>query len=59
MATPHLRHGDRAAAVAQNIKPGWLAEGKDLIGAFVLLASDAMAMITGTAVVSDEGWTAG
>jgi NAD(P)-dependent dehydrogenase (short-subunit alcohol dehydrogenase family) len=44
--------------VIQRIKLGRLGTVEDLMGAVVFLASDAAALITGTAVVVDGGWTA-
>lgn len=44
--------------IMSNIKLGRLAEVQDIMGAVVFLASDASAMITGTSIVIDGGWTA-
>jgi NAD(P)-dependent dehydrogenase (short-subunit alcohol dehydrogenase family) len=44
--------------VLRRIKLGRLGKVEDLMGAVVFLASDAAAMITGTSIVVDGGWTA-
>jgi NAD(P)-dependent dehydrogenase (short-subunit alcohol dehydrogenase family) len=44
--------------VLRKIKLGRLGTVEDLMGAIVFLASDAAALITGTALVVDGGWTA-
>jgi NAD(P)-dependent dehydrogenase (short-subunit alcohol dehydrogenase family) len=44
--------------VLRRIKLGRLGTVEDLMGAVVFLAGDAAAMITGTALVVDGGWTA-
>jgi NAD(P)-dependent dehydrogenase (short-subunit alcohol dehydrogenase family) len=44
--------------VVRRIKLGRLGTVQDLMGAVVFLASDAAALVTGTALVVDGGWTA-
>jgi NAD(P)-dependent dehydrogenase (short-subunit alcohol dehydrogenase family) len=44
--------------VLRKIKLGRLGQVEDLMGAVVFLAGDAAALITGTALVVDGGWTA-
>ncbi len=44
--------------VLRRIKLGRLGTVEDLMGAIVFLASDAAALMTGTALVVDGGWTA-
>jgi NAD(P)-dependent dehydrogenase (short-subunit alcohol dehydrogenase family) len=46
------------ADTLRRIKLGRLGQVEDLMGAAVFLASDASALVTGTAVVVDGGWTA-
>jgi NAD(P)-dependent dehydrogenase (short-subunit alcohol dehydrogenase family) len=45
-------------SVVAKIKLGRLGTVEDLMGAVVFLASDAAALVTGTALVVDGGWTA-
>ncbi|GAB3114323.1 SDR family oxidoreductase [Aestuariicella hydrocarbonica] len=45
-------------SVLNKIKLGRLGQVEDLMGAFVFLASDASALMTGTSMVIDGGWTA-
>jgi NAD(P)-dependent dehydrogenase (short-subunit alcohol dehydrogenase family) len=49
---------DRAAWIASKIKLGRVGEVEDIMGAVALLASDASALITGTSLIVDGGWTA-
>jgi NAD(P)-dependent dehydrogenase (short-subunit alcohol dehydrogenase family) len=42
----------------RRIKLGRLGQVEDLMGAVVFLASDAAALVTGTSIVVDGGWTA-
>ena len=44
--------------IEDQIKLGRIAEVEDLMGAVVFLASDAAAMMTGTSLLIDGGWTA-
>jgi NAD(P)-dependent dehydrogenase (short-subunit alcohol dehydrogenase family) len=45
-------------SVMAKIKLGRLGQVEDLMGAVVFLASDASAMMTGTSMIIDGGWTA-
>ena len=46
------------ADTVKRIKLGRLGQAEDLMGAVVYLASDAAALVTGTSIVVDGGWTA-
>ena len=53
MADPVAR-----ANITAKIKLGRLGQVEDLMGAVTFLASDASALVTGTSLVVDGGWTA-
>lgn len=50
---------DRRAWIEGKIKLGRVGEIADVMGAILYLASDAAALVTGTALRVDGGWTAG
>lgn len=50
---------DKRAWVLDKIKLGRAGEVEDIMGAVVYLASDASALVTGTSLMVDGGWTAG
>jgi 2-deoxy-D-gluconate 3-dehydrogenase len=50
---------ERLAWIESKIKLGRVGEIEDVMGAFVFLASDAAALITGSSLMIDGGWTAG
>ena len=50
---------ERRAWIMDKIKLDRPAEVEDIMGAAVYLASDASAMVTGTSLLVDGGWTAG
>ncbi len=54
-----LDNPERAAWIASKIKLGRVGEVTDIMGAVAFLASDAAALITGTSLIVDGGWTAG
>ena len=58
MTRPFLESETFRAGVLAKIKLGRLGQVEDLMGAFVFLASDASALMTGSALMVDGGWTA-
>ena len=50
---------DRRAWIESKIKLGRVGQVEDIMGAVLYLASDASALVTGTALKIDGGWTAG
>jgi NAD(P)-dependent dehydrogenase (short-subunit alcohol dehydrogenase family) len=58
MTRPFFEDPAFKASVLAKIKLGRLGKVEDLMGAIVFLASDAAALITGTSLVIDGGWTA-
>lgn len=59
MTKPFLRDEAFRTSVLSKIRLGRLGTPADLMGALVFLASDASAMVTGTSIRIDGGWTAG
>lgn len=58
LSAPTLANPERARWIEQKIKLGRLGEVTDIMGPVVFLASDAAALITGTSLIVDGGWTA-
>jgi len=54
-----LKDPEKRAWVLSKIKLGRLGELEDIMGPILFLASDASAMMTGTSLLIDGGWTAG
>ena len=58
LTQPTFDDPDKRAWVLDKIKLGRAGDVTDIMGAAVYLASDAAALVTGTAVMIDGGWTA-
>jgi NAD(P)-dependent dehydrogenase (short-subunit alcohol dehydrogenase family) len=58
MTKPFFADAAFRASVLAKIKLGRIGKVEDLMGAAVFLASDASALMTGTSLVVDGGWTA-
>jgi NAD(P)-dependent dehydrogenase (short-subunit alcohol dehydrogenase family) len=59
LAEQTLANPKRKAWVESKIKLGRIGEMEDIMGPVVFLASDAAALVTGTSLLVDGGWTAG
>jgi NAD(P)-dependent dehydrogenase (short-subunit alcohol dehydrogenase family) len=58
MTKPFFENAAFKESVLAKIKLGRLGTVEDLMGAVVFLASDASALMTGSALIVDGGWTA-
>lgn len=58
LTEPTFSDPERLAWVESKIKLGRVGEVRDLMGAILYLATDASAMVTGTSLLVDGGWTA-
>ena len=58
LTRPFFEDATFKASVLAKIKLGRIGRVEDLMGAVVYLASDAAAMVTGTSLIVDGGWTA-
>lgn len=58
LTQPYMADPQAKANIIAKIKLGRLGEVEDLMGAIVFLASDASALVTGTSMIIDGGWTA-
>ncbi|PHR61871.1 MAG: 3-oxoacyl-ACP reductase [Robiginitomaculum sp.] len=58
LTKPFFEDEDFLKSVLSKIKIGRLGQVSDLLGAVVFLAGDASALMTGTSMIIDGGWTA-
>ncbi len=58
LTKPFFENAAFKTSVLQKIKLGRLGQVEDIMGAVVFLASDASALMTGTSMIIDGGWTA-
>ena len=58
LTAPTFENPERVAWIEEKIKLGRVGEVEDIMGAVVYLASDASALVTGTSILVDGGWTA-
>ncbi|AHM02682.1 Oxidoreductase, short-chain dehydrogenase/reductase family [Roseibacterium elongatum DSM 19469] len=59
LTEPTFADPEKRAWIESKIKLGRVGRVEDIMGAVLFLASDAAAMVTGTAILVDGGWTAG
>ncbi|MEM1287359.1 MAG: SDR family oxidoreductase [Pseudomonadota bacterium] len=59
LSAPTFANPDRLAWINSKIKLDRIGEVEDVMGAVAYLASDASALVTGTSILIDGGWTAG
>ncbi|TCD15103.1 SDR family NAD(P)-dependent oxidoreductase [Oricola cellulosilytica] len=59
LTEPTFADPDRVRWIEEKIKLGRVGEIEDIMGATVFLASEASALVTGTSLRIDGGWTAG
>jgi NAD(P)-dependent dehydrogenase (short-subunit alcohol dehydrogenase family) len=58
LTKPYFEDAAFKASVLSKIKLSRIGQVEDLMGAILFLASDASALMTGTSLVIDGGWTA-
>jgi NAD(P)-dependent dehydrogenase (short-subunit alcohol dehydrogenase family) len=58
LTKPYFEDAAFKATVLSKIKLGCIGQVEDLMGAVLFLASDASALMTGTSMIIDGGWTA-
>lgn len=58
MTKPFFENAAFKASVLSKIKLGRIGQVEDIMGAVIFLASDASALMTGSSMVVDGGWTA-
>ncbi|MGB7242070.1 MAG: SDR family oxidoreductase [Sulfitobacter sp.] len=58
LTAPTFANPERRKWIEEKIKLGRIGEVEDIMGGVVYLASDAAALVTGTALMIDGGWTA-
>ncbi|MDU8910276.1 SDR family NAD(P)-dependent oxidoreductase [Aestuariicoccus sp. MJ-SS9] len=58
LTRPTFEDPEKRAWIESKIKLGRVGEVEDIMGACVFLASDASALVTGTSILVDGGWTA-